>query len=292
MLITEDLARRVREIELVARRMADEAMAGEYHSVFKGRGMEFDEVRPYAPGDDVRSIDWNVTARTGFPHVKRFVEERELTVLLVVDASGSLDFGTRARLKGELAIEVCALLAFAAIRNNDRVGLVIFTDEVELYVPPKRGRRHVLRLIRELLGFRPRGRRTNLAGTLEFVQRLHRRRSVVFVLSDFIAPGVELPLRLLSMRHDVIPLVLRDRHEERLPRAGLIEVVDAETGATALIDTASPRVRREFEARRATERAERLRQMRRLDIDVVELDTGEDYVPPIVRLFRRRARHY
>jgi uncharacterized protein (DUF58 family) len=290
MLITEDLARRVREIEIVARRMADEAMAGEYHSVFKGRGMEFDEVRPYAEGDDVRTIDWNVTARTGFPHVKRFVEERELTVVLAVDASGSLDFGTRGRMKGEMAVEVCALLAFAAIRNNDRVGLLIFTDEIELYLPPKRGRRHVLRVIRELLGFRRRRRGTDLAGALEYLRRLHRRKAVIFCLSDFLEEGIETPLKLLSMHHDLIPIVLRDRREETLPRAGLLEIEDAETGETVVIDTSSGRVRRAFEEQRRDARQRRVAMLRRLDVDSVELETGEDYVPPIVRLFRRRAR--
>jgi uncharacterized protein (DUF58 family) len=290
MIITEELARKVREIEIVARRMANDAMAGEYHSVFKGRGMEFSEVRPYTHGDDARSIDWNVTARSGYPHIKRFVEERELTVILAVDASGSLEFGTRKEMKGELAAEVCALLAFAAIRNNDRVGLAIFSEDVELYVPPRKGRRHVLRIIRELLYFRPAKRGTNIKGALEYMRRILTRRAVVFLVSDFLEDNLEQPLSAFARRHDLVTIGARDRREETLPNVGLIELEDAETGQRMIVDTSSRAVRREFE-RQAVERREALsKTMSKLDLDFVQLETGEDYLPPLIKLFRLRAR--
>jgi len=289
MLIDEKIAAQVRRIEIATRRMVNDTMAGEYHSVFKGRGMEFDEVRPYAEGDDVRTIDWNVTARTGHPHVKRFVEERQLTILLAVDASGSLDFGTRQQFKGELAAEVCALLAFSAIRNNDRVGLLIFTDGVELYVPPKKGRRHVLRLVRELLFFKPQRRGTGIASALEFTRRVLRRKSVLFLISDFLEAGIETPLSLTAQRHDMVALAPNDALENELPAVGLVEWRDAETGEATLVDTGSLAVRRAYAQRQAQLRLDRQRLMRRLGVDFVELETGADYMLPLVRLFRQRA---
>jgi uncharacterized protein (DUF58 family) len=290
MLISEELQQKVRQIEWATRRMVNDTMAGEYHSVFKGRGMEFDEVRPYAEGDDVRTIDWNVTARTGVPHVKRFVEERELTLLLMVDASGSLDFGTRRQMKGELAVEVCALMAFSAIRNNDRVGLLVFTDEVELFIPPRKGRSHVLRLIRDLLYFRPRQRGTNIPAALEYVRNVQRRRSVIFLFSDLVQQGIETALSLTARRHDLIVASIIDERELTLPAAGILRLRDPETGREVVVDSSSRAVRTAFEQSRQQARLERQSLLRRLELDHVELATGADYLPPLVRLFRARAR--
>jgi uncharacterized protein (DUF58 family) len=292
MLINKEIAARVRQIEIMTRRMVNDTMAGEYHSMFKGRGMEFDEVRPYAEGDDVRSIDWNVTARSGYPHVKRYVEERELTVMLVVDASGSLDFGTQGQFKGELAVEICALMAFAAIRNNDRVGLVMFTDEVELFIPPKKGRRHVLRLIRDLLYFKPKSRKTDIIGALEYVQKIQNKKGVLFLISDFDQSGLETPLHMASRRHDLVALSIHDRRELELPKMGMLELIDSETGEHLLVDSASKAFRKLYSKEAQTRRGVRQKMMRRLDIDFVELQTGEDYMIPLVELFRRRAARY
>jgi len=288
----EDLAAKVRRIELGARRMANDAMSGEYHSVFKGRGMEFAEVRPYAIGDDVRTIDWNVTARTGFPHIKRFVEERELTVILAVDASGSLDFGGSAQFKRDLATEICALLALSATRNNDRVGLLLFTDEVELYVPPKKGRKHILRIIRELIAFQPKRRGTNIAGALETLRQLLHRRAVVFLVSDFLENGLERPLSGFSGRHDLVAISVIDQREETLPNLGLCQFVDPETGQTILLDTGSAAVRRQFAHNAAMRRQGRQQLLRKLDVDFVELATDKDYLPPLIRLFHDRAHRH
>jgi len=279
----------LRHIEIVTRRVVNEVVAGRYHSVFRGRGMEFDEVREYIPGDDVRSIDWNVTARTGRPHIKRYVEERELTVMLCVDLSASTDFGSVGRLKRMLATEVSALLAFSAIKNNDRVGLMLFADEVEKFIAPKKGRNHVLRVIRELL-HRSRGRGTNIPGALEHLNNVVRRRSVVFLLSDFAVEGdLHKPLSIANHRHDLVALTVTDPREVELPNVGLVELEDAETGRRRWIDTSSRRVRNGFaeEARRRLLARERLFQS--LSIDHVDLWTDRDYVMPLVEFFRRRA---
>jgi uncharacterized protein (DUF58 family) len=258
--------------------------------VFKGRGVEFAEVREYAPGDDVRSIDWNVTARLGHPFVKQFQEERELTVILLVDRSASERFGTRNRFKGELAAEVGALLALSAVSNNDNVGLVLFADRVELTVPPRKGRRHVLRVVREILAEGAGGRGTDLRGALDHLSRVQKRRAVVFVLSDFVAGGYERSLTVAARRHDVVALRLRDRREEELPRVGITAFTDLESGREMLIDTSSPGVRRAF-ARRVVEREEAFANaVRDARVDRVDLWTHEDVVRPLASFFQKRMR--
>jgi uncharacterized protein (DUF58 family) len=226
-MIPKEILKKIRRLQIVTNRVVSDVFAGEYLSVFKGRGMEFNEVREYQPGDEERDIDWNVTARMGRPFVKKFVEERELTVMLLVDASASSRFGTRDRFKSELAAELCAVLAFSAIRNKDRVGLVIFTDRIEKFVPPGKGSRHVLRVIREVLYFRPQGRGTDISLALDYLNRVIRRRSVVFLVSDFLAAGFERALRVSARRHDLVALLVRDPREEELPPAGLVRLEDA-----------------------------------------------------------------
>jgi uncharacterized protein (DUF58 family) len=289
-LTSQEILKKVRRIEIRTNRLVNESLAGEYHSVFKGRGMEFDEVREYTPGDDIRTIDWNVTSRMGHPYVKKYVEERELTVMLVVDASASGDFGTVGSTKREVAAEVCALLAFSAIRNNDRVGLLIFTDREERYVPARKGRNHVLRVIREVLTFQPVGRRTNLTLALESLSRGVRRRSVAFVVSDFLDSGFEPSLRIANRKHDLIAISLSDPREEELPPVGILELEDAETGRVLLVDTWDRRVRARY-AEAARERIEERRKLfRRNKVDSVELATGHPYDVPLVKFFRERAR--
>ncbi len=285
-----EILRNVRRIEIKTRRLVNDVLAGEYHSVFKGRGMEFEEVREYEPGDDVRTIDWNVTARTGVPHVKRFKEERELTVLLVVDVSASGAFGTSVRQKNRLATEVSALLAFSAIRNNDRVGLVLFTDQVERFIPPKKGREHVLRLIRELLTFTPEHKGTDLAAALDFVGRVQRRRSVVFLLSDFLGEDFDRALRGINRRHDLVTMSITDPLELELPPVGFLELEDAETGEVVIVDTADIRF---YEAFKETNRGVRDQLTNRLDrmqIDHIPLGTDDDYVKPLIRFFHERSK--
>ena len=290
---TRSVARKIRLIEIQTSKAVDDVLAGEYSSVFKGSGMEFEEVREYAAGDEIRSIDWNVTARMGKPFVKRYVEERELTVWLLVDLSASGAFGSVSQLKNEAAAEFCALLAFAAIRNNDKVGLIVFTDRVELAIAPSKGRTHVLRLIRELLRFAPHGRGTNLSVALEYLGRVTHKRGVVFLVSDFLASGglaehEGKQLRILARRHDLIAVTVGDRRERELPDIGLIELEDAETGESVLIDTSSARVRREYAADARRRREERQSLFRSTGIDEVEVMTGQDYVRDLRRLFRKR----
>ncbi len=290
---TRSVARKIRLIEIQTNKAVDDVLAGEYSSVFKGSGMEFQEVREYAPGDEIRSIDWNVTARMGKPFVKRYVEERELTVWLLVDLSASGAFGSRSQLKNEAAAEFCALLAFAAIRNNDKVGLIVFTERVELAIPPSKGRMHVLRIIRELLRFAPRGRGTDLAVALEYLGRVTHKRGVVFLVSDFLTPGTleeqgGKQLRILARRHDLIAVTVGDQRERELPDVGLIDLQDAETGEVALIDTSSERVRREYAADARVRRQRRQEFFRSTGIDEVEVVTGQDYVRDLRLLFRKR----
>lgn len=289
-LTSHEILRKIRRIEIRTNRLVNESLAGEYHSVFKGRGMEFDEVREYALGDDVRTIDWNVTSRMGHPYVKKYVEERELTVMLLVDASASGDFGSVARTKREVAAEVCALLAFSAIRNNDRVGLLIFTDREERYVPPRKGRNHVLRVIREVLTSEPKGRGTDLTMALESLIRGVRRRSVAFLVSDFLDVGFEHALRIANRKHDLIAISITDPRELELPPVGIIELEDAETARPILVDTWDRGVVGRY-AELARERADaRRRLFRQNSIDAVELTTHLPYDVPLVRFFRNRAR--
>ncbi len=289
-MISKELAKKIRLIEIATRRAVNDTLAGEYHSVFKGRGMEFDEVREYAPGDDVRTIDWNVTARTGTPYVKRFVEERELTVFLVVDLSGSGEFGSSEQLKNEVAAELCALLAFSAIKNNDKVGVVAFTDRVEKFIPPKKGSSHVLRLVRDLLKFEPEGCGTDLGAALEFVGRVARRRAIVFLISDFLAHGYLKPLRLVAGRHDLVAVALADPLEHALPDVGLVELEDSESGERLTLDTSSAEIRGRYKALARVRERERQELFRTTGVDEVRVVAGEDYVRDLMSFFRQRER--
>ena len=291
-MIPREILQKVRRIEIATRGLVNDVFSGEYHSVFKGRGMSFAEVREYQYGDDIRSIDWNVTARTGDPFVKVFDEERELTVMLLVDASRSGDFGSLERTKSELAVEICAALAFSAIKNNDKVGLIIFTDRIEKFVPPRKGRRHVLRVLRELLYFQPEGRGTDIAGALEYLTRVTTRRAVVFLVSDFIAAGYQRPLSVAGRRHDVIAIEVGDRREDALPPIGLVALQDAETGEQIVIDTSDAALQRAFRERVERSRAERARAFRRSKVDVIPVRTGESYVEPLMRFFKEREQRF
>ncbi len=291
-MITKELARKIRVLQITTRKVVNDVLAGEYGSVFRGRGMEFDEVREYMPGDEIRTIDWNVTARTGHPYVKRFVEERELTVIFLVDLSASGSFGSVNKLKNEIAAEFCALLAFSAVKNNDKVGLIVFTDKVEMFIPPKKGTKHVLRVIRELLNFKPRPASTDISGALDYLGRVTSKRSVVFLVSDFQAEGFEKKMRVLGKRHDLIAVTITDPREIRLPDVGLLELEDAETGESVLIDTGSREVRKRYE-RLGREQQERLGELfSSMGVDRIEVMTDRDYVPKLVHFFRSRERRY
>ncbi len=289
-MVPAEILKKVRRIQIVTSAMVNDLLAGQYHSAFKGMGIEFEEVREYLPGDDVRTIDWNVTARHGRPFVKRFREERELTVVLVVDVSASLEFGTRCQLKSELVAELGATLAFSAVRNNDKVGLVLFSDRVERFVRADKGTRHVLRVIRELLYHKPAGHGTDVGGALEYVDRVLSRRAVVFLISDFQTPDFSRALKSVRRRHDVIPVLVRDRRERALPSVRYVELYDPETGRQLLVDTSSAAVRRRFAEWAHAREAELLAGFRRLGIDVVEVQTGESFVEPLRRFFHQRGR--
>src|SRR4051794_5244104 len=289
-MLPREALRQTRRLQLTARRAVEDLLGGEYHSVFKGAGIAFDEVREYQPGDDVRAIDWNVTARLGHPYVKRYVEERELTVVLAVDLSGSTGFGSRRQPKREVAAEVAALLAFSAVSNNDRVALAGFTDRVERFLPPGKGVRHVLRLVRDVLYFEPAGRTTSLREALDFLNRVQRRRAGVFLPSDFLDPGYEQAFRRTGRRHDLVAVRLTDPREEELPPVGLLAVEDAETGRPLVVDTNSRAVRDGFAAA-ARRRADALRQLARsARADLVEVSTAGGHLDALVRFFRRRER--
>jgi len=289
-MIPKEILKKVRRLEITTRGLVNDVFSGEYHSVFKGRGMEFSEVREYQIGDDIRTIDWNVTARNGRPYVKVFEEERELTIMLLVDVSSSGEFGTVDQMKGEIAVEVCALLAFSAIKNNDKVGLIIFTDKIEKFVPPRKGRSHVLRLLRELLYFKPENRQTDISLALEYLSRVARRRSVVFLISDFMSKGFERELRIAKERHDIVALNIIDPRELSLPDLGYIELEDAETGEQILLNTRDPQVRRQFGEKAAGAVAKRKKMFRAMNIDAVFLDTGKPYIEPLMTFFRMRAK--
>ncbi len=289
-MIPREILKKVRRIEISTRGLVNEVLSGEYHSVFKGRGMNFAEVREYQYGDDIRSIDWNVTARTGAPFVKVFEEERELTVMLVVDVSASGDFGTRERMKGEVAVEICALLAFSAIKNNDKVGLIIFSDQVEKFVPPRKGKRHVLRVLRELLYHRPEGRGTNIRAALDYLNHVQRKKAVTFLVSDFRDSGFEKALAVAGRRHDLIAVRVGDRRECELPSLGLLELEDPETGERVVVNTSDARFRAAFTERSLASRGELDRTLRRGKVDVIDIETGEPYVRPLMRFFKDRMR--
>jgi uncharacterized protein (DUF58 family) len=286
-----ELIRKIRRIEITTRRAVQDTLAGGYHSVFKGRGMAFSEVRPYQPGDEIRAIDWNVTARMGEPFVKVFAEERELTALIALDRSASQDAGLSQKAKAEVSAEIAALLVFSALENGDRAGLLLFTDRIERYVPPRKGKKHGLRLITEALAFRPRGRGTDIAAALGHLTTAQRRKAVVFVVSDFLAEGYEQSLAVLARRHDVVPVVVSDPVEETLPALrGLWPVADAETGETVLMDFSDPASRAAYAATAREKGERRDRIFRKLRLDAVRVRPGDDYVAPLAALFRARAR--
>ncbi|HEX8715864.1 MAG TPA: DUF58 domain-containing protein [Gemmatimonadaceae bacterium] len=280
----------VQRLEIRSRHLVKDVLAGEYSSVFKGRGVEFEDVRPYLPGDDVRSIDWRVTARTGAPYVRRYVEERERTVLFVVDHSASGAFGTRRQTKVELATEVCAALLLAAVRNHDRVGALLFTNRVERYFAPAKGKRHAMRVIRELVAFQPEGRGTDLAGALQFTDRVLRRHAVIFILSDWLAAGFERPLEMVARRHDAIAVQLVDVRERELPDAGLMVLRDPESGAWRYVDTSRASVRTTLEQQVRVRDEMLVQTLRRRGVDLIRLRTGENYAGPLMAFFRMRER--
>ena len=289
-MIPREILKQVRRIEISTRGLVNEVFSGEYHSVFKGRGMSFAEVREYQYGDDIRSIDWNVTARTGSPFVKIFEEERELTVMLLVDVSASGDFGTRERLKSEVAVEICALLAFSATQNNDKVGLIVFSDHVEKFVPPRKGRRHVLRVLRELLFHRPQGRSTDIASALEYLAHVQRKRAVAFLVSDFRDHGFDKALAVAGRRHDLTAVRLGDTREVELPSLGLVELEDPETGERVVVNTSGAAFRAAFRNTNSNRRAALDRTLRRSKVDLIDIETGEPYVKPLMRFFQDRMR--
>jgi len=288
--LPKEIIKKVRRIQIYTTRTVNDTLAGQYRSVFKGRGIEFSEVREYQTGDDVRFIDWNVTARTGRPHVKQFAEERELTVMLLVDASGSGQFGSVRQTKNEIAAEIGALIAFSAIRNNDKVGLIMFTDRVEKFIAPKKGRSHVLRVIREILYFQPKAKGTNISTAIEYFMRVTSRRTTAFLISDFIASGYEKKLRAANHRHDIIALRITDPRELELPAVGLIQLEDPETGKMMLLNTRNAKLRKRYERLTKKRLAEQAKVFRSMNVDRVEIRTDLSYVEPLVRFFRLRER--
>jgi len=291
-MIPEELIKKIRQIQIYSSRAVDASFAGQYESVFKGRGMEFDEVREYTPGDDIRTIDWNVTARTGRPYIKRFVEEREMTVIFLVDLSASGDFGTVNKMKNELAAEFCAVLAFAAAKNNDKVGLLIFADQIELYIPPKKGSRHVLRLIRELLYFKMPRRRTNIGLALDYLGKVMRKKATIFLVSDFIETDFNKPLSLLNKHHDVIAVPVRDRAEVELPSVGIIEFQDAETGEVILVDTSSKNFRSQYKNQSSSRFDELKNTLRSINVDCISISTDKPYIHDLIEFFHMRQRRH
>ncbi|MBP3741018.1 MAG: DUF58 domain-containing protein [Bacteroidales bacterium] len=285
----ESIIKKVRKIEIKARGLSQQMFSGEYHSAFKGRGMAFSEVREYQYGDDVRNIDWNVTARLAHPYVKIFEEERELTVMLLVDVSGSGRFGTQSQFKEELAAEVAATLAFSAIANNDKVGVILFSDRIEKFIPPKKGRQHILRIIRELITFRPESNGTDIAQALAYFNNIIKRRCTAFLLSDFFDRGYDDALKIAAGKHDLVALRLVDRREEHLENLGLVKFYDPESTETLWVDTGSAAVRRVVDARARQQAEQTERSMRRYGIDMATLYTGEDFVKPLRTLLSRRS---
>jgi uncharacterized protein (DUF58 family) len=295
-MLPPELIRAIRRIEIRTRHLVDDSFAGEYQAIFKGRGMEFDEVRQYQPGDEVRSIDWNVTARMGEPFVKRYVEERELTVMLAFDASASGHFGTAGRLKREIAAELGAVLAFSAISNNDKVGLLAFTDRIELHIPPRKGRRHVLRLIRDLLAFQPSGRGTDIPLALDRLNRVLKRRAIIFLISDFLVDLSGLldltGLAAANRRHDLVAVTLTDPRETAWPAVGLVALQDAETGATTWVDSSDPAWREAFARQASARQAARDAALTQAQVDRIDVLAGQDYVEPLLKFFKMRARRW
>ena len=296
-MLSAEFLKKLRRIELRTRKIINSTFVGEYKSTFKGQGMEFIDVREYLPGDDVRSIDWKVTARMDKPFVKKFVEERELTVILCVDASGSGYFGTRSQFKLEQAAQVAATIAFSAVTNNDKVGLLFFTDDVERFIPPRKGKQHVMRLIRDILLFQPRRRGTNPTAALEFVMHLLKQKAIVFLISDFLGPGcaperVRIPLGIAARRHDVVAVPITDAAERELPRVGLVDLEDMETGERITVDTSRPGLRKRYADHMRDMETRRDRLFTQLGIDCIALRTDEDFTPKLHKFFQLRARRF
>ncbi len=291
-MLTKELLKQVRQIEIRTKGLVNQVFSGEYHSVFKGRGMEFSEVREYQFGDDIRNIDWNVTARFGHPFIKVFEEERELTVMLMVDLSGSLMFGSVSKTKQRVAAELTAILAFSALKNNDKVGLILFTDKIEKFVPPRKGNKHVLRIIREVLSFQPEGNATDIGSALEFMNGAIKKRSIVFLLSDFMDDGYEKILKIVGKKHDLIGVVLDDRRETEIPKLGLIKLTDAETNQERWVDTSSRKVQGVLQKRREEMIGKRKSLFITSRLDSIYVRTGENYITPLVQFFRLRERRW
>ncbi|MCD6396053.1 MAG: DUF58 domain-containing protein [Spirochaetaceae bacterium] len=289
-MISRDLAKKIRYIQISTNRAANSTFAGEYESVFKGQGIEFDEVREYQPGDDTRAIDWNVTARTGVPFIKRFVEERELIVMFLVDMSGSGVFGSIEKTKNEIAAEICSLMAFSAIKNNDKVGLIVFTDTVEFYLPPEKGTRHVLRLIEEILNFKPHGKKTDISAALDYLGRVISKKTVTFLISDYLDTGYEQKLRIMNKRHDLIAVTIKDPREIELPKLGLIKLLDSETGERIIIDTNNGKARNWYKARALERKGQLKKILASSGIDQIDIQTDQDYLKSITSFFLNRER--
>lgn len=285
---TVDLLKQVRTIEIRTKGLSSQIFSGEYHSAFKGRGMAFSEVREYIPGDDIRNIDWNVTARFNHPYVKVFEEEREMTVMLLVDISGSGNFGTSKQYKRELITELCAVLAFSAIQNNDKTGVILFSDQVEKFIPPKKGRTHILRIIKELLAFEPNGKGTDIGAGLRYFTNMVKKRCIAFVISDFIAPDFSDALKVASRKHDLVAIRITDKREQQLPDIGLVHLEDTETGQRVLVDTGDAKARAWFSNKSIEREKKLLDQLNKSGVDHVRIATGESYVAPLVNLFNRR----
>ncbi len=285
---TADILKKVRKIEIKTRRLSDHIFSGEYHSSFKGRGMTFSEVRQYQYGDDIRNIDWNVTARYNEPYVKVFEEERELTMLLMVDVSGSEYFGTKKQLKRDTLTEIAATLAFSAIQNNDKVGLILFSDTIELYIPAKKGRSHVLRIIRELIEYEPKSRQTNITQALEFLSGVMKKKAIVFMLSDFVDTNYEHALKIVGKKHDLTGIRVYDRRDEALPNLGLVPILDAETGQTTLVNTASKRVRTQYKAHYLQNKDYFINSFKRSGSGVINTRNDEDYVKHLLGYFKNK----
>lgn len=291
-MIPKEILKKIRKLEIQTKGIVNSLFGGEYQSAFKGRGMEFSEVRAYTYGDDIRQIDWNVTARTGDPFIKVFEEEREQTLMLCIDISQSGTFGTQSQSKMELAIEICAVLAFSAIKNSDKVGLVLFSDHIEKVVPPKKGRTHVLRLIREMYTTKPTGKGTDIADGLSYINRLLDRRAIVVLASDFMDKDFEKPLRITNQKHDLVSIIINDQFEDELPDLGLVKMKDAETGAEKIVDTSSNKVRKAYKVNRLKQKAYLHDMMLKMKIDAVEVKTNESYVKPLMNFFQRRGSRY
>lgn len=293
----QELFKKVRELEITTRGLVNQVFSGEYHSVFKGRGMEFSEVREYQIGDDIRNIDWNVTARLGHPFIKVFEEERELTLMLLIDMSGSQDFGSKKKTKREIAAEISAILSFSALKNNDKVGCIIFTDVIEKFIPPGKKKTHILRIIREILSFEPTHKGTSINGALEYLNSVIKKRSIVFVVSDFMDKGYEQNMRIVGRKHDLVGIVLNDEREKDFPASGFIKFVDPETGKTRFMDTSDPQFKRLFQFRLADDMAEMKRSFSASKLDSVTISTPDvkddfSYIKPLIQFFKQRAKRW